>query len=141
MRFSCIKEYYAYNKKMDYNEYIVIFDICHFQPTKAITMSDVMSVEYNDMLSLITALYANATKLHRQPSNKVLQYQVNASVGDLVQFGILHTNDRCILDNILNILVEVYMSIIEHDFNTVQDVVDTLVMGRTIIRNAISDVS
>ncbi len=77
------------------------------------------------------------TKLHRQPSNKTIQKQVNASVGDLVQFGILHTNDRCILDNILNILVEVYMSVIEYGFNTVQDVIDTLVMGRTIIRNAI----
>lgn len=92
------------------------------------------------MWQLIDALYNNVYRLRRFPSNEEVQKNVNDNVAGLVQHGIDHSRDYELLSHIYNILIEVYMTVIDMDIKVVQDVIDTLVMARMIIKNAMDDV-
>jgi hypothetical protein len=92
------------------------------------------------MWQLIDALYNNVYRLRRVPFNEEVHKIVNNNVADIVQHGVDHSRDYDILSTIYNVLIEVYMTVIDMDIKVVQDVIDTLVMARMIIKNAMDDV-
>lgn len=90
------------------------------------------------VMTLIQSLCNSVYKLECNPSDKQLQQDVNNKVAYVVQNSLdNHSKDPEMSSLIYNILVETYMRVIALDFDIVEDVIDTLTMGRMIIKNII----
>lgn len=88
------------------------------------------------VMTLVQSLCGSVYKLEDNPTDKQLQKDVNNKVADVVQYSLdNHSKDAESNSMIYNILVETYMRIIALDFDIVKDVIDTLTMGRMIIKN------
>jgi hypothetical protein len=92
------------------------------------------------VMTLIQSLCDSVYALEDNPADKQLQQKVNNKVADIVQYGVDQSNDVDLNSLIYNILVETYMRVIDIDFDIVEDVIDTLTMGRMIIKNVIEGV-
>ena len=96
-----------------------------------------MEDNYSELTSLTQNMCESVYKLEEAPSNKAQQKEVNNRVASIVQYGVDHAHDREINDIIYNLLIETYMRVISMKFDIVEDVIDTLTMGRMIIRNIV----
>jgi hypothetical protein len=98
-----------------------------------------MEDNYKELTGLIQSMCTSVYTLEQEPLNKVLQKEVNNQVACIVQYGVDHAQDSETNDIIYNILVETFMRVISMDFDIVEDVIDTLTMGRTIIKNIVDE--
>lgn len=87
------------------------------------------------LMVLVQSLCKSVYALESNPADKHLQNEVNKKIADVVQYGVDHSKYVDLNSMIYNILVETYMRVIIFDFDIIKDVIDTLTMGRMIIKN------
>lgn len=80
----------------------------------------------------MNSIYIHLRTIQKDSKNINNKNNFINAIADCVEYAIKHRNEKDVLNNIFNVLIEIYMKVIEMKVD--QDITDILVMSRMIIR-------
>jgi hypothetical protein len=85
------------------------------------------------METIVNSMYIHLRTVEKDSKNETYKNNFKNAIADCVEYAVKNRNEKDILKNIFNVLIEIYMEIIEIKVD--QDIIDILVMSRMIIRD------
>lgn len=84
------------------------------------------------METIINSLYFHLRLIKKDATNIIHKNNFKNAIADCVEYALQHRNEKDVINNIFNILIQIYMEVIEMKMD--QNIIDILVMSRMIIR-------